>query len=549
MNFSYRQILNKILPLKQLRFPKPYFSEWICLVCGITLSFYYAWIMDDAYTYFRYVDNFVLLNRGLVYNPGEYVEGFSSPVWILLLILFRASHLSYWCIIRIISVLAYVVFWALAVIANRKLSNNNLKPYIINHPLINLTFTYGILSYFSSGLEAPIVQILAAGYVCFFLFPRSRVFQFMVAVSPLVRPELLLPFIIAFIWSVIKEKKAPWFLFLVSGITLGGWLIFRIYYYADFLPNTFYLKDELAIKQGLFYLYDTILPYFTLPIILFFFTLYVFLKRNGKSYNLYTQQRIMIFMAALSVIFYIIKIGGDARHFRYLSFSYCLMILSTGGLSELTLLKFNLQGHRKFILSIGLIFALFSFSCYPRQLLYHPIVPRKKHKHQGSLKINDSMLHRNSGWTPDFFSFGYKRELLNEKSDFQKNDKTIPAYRTIAGWNCLIGYKKFDYFYVHSYGLTEPFLARVDALSNRPGHKDRLIPLANDIVKIRREYGFRKGSFESAVNAEKAPLWVKNNLKVINLIENKAYNQHRFYDNFKTAVKLIKREKIKLSNK
>ena len=35
--------------------------------------------------YFRYVDNWVLAGSGLVYNRGEYVEGFTSPLWVLLL--------------------------------------------------------------------------------------------------------------------------------------------------------------------------------------------------------------------------------------------------------------------------------------------------------------------------------------------------------------------------------------------------------------------------------------------------------------------------------
>ena len=41
--------------------------------------------MDDSYVYFRYVDNLVFLGNGLVYNRGEYLEGFSSPLWAVLL--------------------------------------------------------------------------------------------------------------------------------------------------------------------------------------------------------------------------------------------------------------------------------------------------------------------------------------------------------------------------------------------------------------------------------------------------------------------------------
>jgi hypothetical protein len=64
--------------------------EWLCLVAGAVLVLFNSWWMDDAFIYFRYVDNFVFLGRGLVYNPGEYVEGYTSPLWLLWLTTFRA---------------------------------------------------------------------------------------------------------------------------------------------------------------------------------------------------------------------------------------------------------------------------------------------------------------------------------------------------------------------------------------------------------------------------------------------------------------------------
>jgi hypothetical protein len=41
---------------------------------------------DDAFISFRYAENLVE-GRGLVFNPGERVEGFSNPLWTLLLTL------------------------------------------------------------------------------------------------------------------------------------------------------------------------------------------------------------------------------------------------------------------------------------------------------------------------------------------------------------------------------------------------------------------------------------------------------------------------------
>ena len=87
--------------------------ERLCLVLGASLVIHYAWLMDDAYIYFRYVDNWVLLGRGLVFNEGEFVEGYSSPLWALLLGALRATGLDYWTIVRGIGVASFVCFFGL----------------------------------------------------------------------------------------------------------------------------------------------------------------------------------------------------------------------------------------------------------------------------------------------------------------------------------------------------------------------------------------------------------------------------------------------------
>jgi len=534
---------NNILSDKKFLFPRLYPMEWFCLFCGVVFSFYYAWIMDDAYVYFRYVDNFVFLHRGLVYNPGEYVEGFSSPLWMLFLILIRSLHLNYWLAIRLIAVCSYAVFWALAVIVNRKLSEGRPEPYIVNYPLINLTFTYGVLCYFSSGLETPLVQIAAVAYACYFLFPGSVALQLIIALSPLIRPELFLPFLIAFVWYIVARKRFPFNLLLFSCVSLGAWLIFRIYYYADLFPNTFYLKDVIDIKQGLCYIYDTGSAYYTLPILLLFFSLYLFIRRNNKEFNLNTQARVMMIIAASLVALYVVKIGGDARHFRYLAFSYCLLIVSTGGILERVLTILQLQAHRRLIFSIALSLALFSFMCYPRQLLYHPIlkVKGKLFQYRQFLKINDAALHRNQLFlTPPLLSSGKEIELMPEMEYFVKTKRTISSSSVLTNLRCEEAYKKFDYFVIHDLGLTEPFLARTRMYPDRPAHKLGLIPLAQDILRVRLKYGFQKSSFQSAVDAGDAPIWVQNNLDTIKLIEEKAYNDHNFSRNLKLIIKRVK---------
>jgi arabinofuranosyltransferase len=57
------------------------------------LGFSRIYVIDDAYISFRYARHLVE-GHGLVFNPGEYVEGYTSLLWTLLMALPEALHIS-----------------------------------------------------------------------------------------------------------------------------------------------------------------------------------------------------------------------------------------------------------------------------------------------------------------------------------------------------------------------------------------------------------------------------------------------------------------------
>jgi hypothetical protein len=143
------------------RLPRPAPIEWILLAVGLVLTIHYAWILDDAYVYFRYVDNAVLFGQGWVYNAGEYVEGYTSPLWLVLLSLLRALGLDYWIAVRGIGLAAFAAFGYGLVVLNRELSPPVPQGRIVNLPLLFLAPNYATLTYFTSGVESPLVQLTA----------------------------------------------------------------------------------------------------------------------------------------------------------------------------------------------------------------------------------------------------------------------------------------------------------------------------------------------------------------------------------------------------
>ena len=79
-------------------FLRRHLLAWWLLPLSLWLTFQYRWVLDDAFIYFRYAENFRQTGQ-LVFNRDEYVEGFTSPLWMLLLTGTRLLGLPFWPVI------------------------------------------------------------------------------------------------------------------------------------------------------------------------------------------------------------------------------------------------------------------------------------------------------------------------------------------------------------------------------------------------------------------------------------------------------------------
>ncbi len=514
---------------------KPSLSELVSLVCGTVLLLWYAWLLDDAYVYYRYVDNLVLHGHGLVWNPGEYVEGFSSPLWTLILIALRALHADFWITTLIIGVFCFIGFWWLACLINRRLMGSSLVfASALNIPLLYLSLTYAVSCYFTSGLETPLVNLLAAVYAAAVLWPRSRTLQILVGLSPMIRPELALPFLLFLIYARYVARRIPWTAVGACAATLIPFLIFRVWYYADFFPNTFHLKDISWPLQGLKYLYDTLLPYQTAPLLLLMAALFFSLRRRGGWCEAQGTERAAMLLIAAPILIYVVKIGGDARHFRYLSFPFILAVLASGGLVEQVFASLRLP--RALVVTAC---ALAFVSGYPRQLQHHPLLRRVSFRHADFLSINDAAYHRLNtvGTTPPIQRYNGE---LSVRAAHERQTREAAAcgasIPVIARGGCRQAYLHPVWRYVHGWGLTEGFLARTSMPSDLPAHKYGLFHMARMLAPLRAKYGFGPGVFDRIAAQEPSPPpWIVRNLPALRQIEKKVYNQHRLGENLRLA--------------
>ena len=509
---------------------RPQAIEWFALAVGVALTLRYRWLLDDAFVYFRYIDNLLFLKLGLVYNQGEFVEGYSSPLWMLLLLVGRALHFDYWILVQILGCGLFAVFWMLLVRLNRQMSPPGP---VLNFPLLYLAPNYAVLSYFTSGLETPLVQVMAVVYALFILNPTSRLLTVMVALSPLVRHELALPWILVFLWSWLRQRRFPGRLSLTTLAIVGGWMLFRIYYYADLFPNTFYLKNVVDIGQGWVYLHDTLSSYrFYLVFVVLAVGLIGLLARKRSGEDLDLAARGMMLLVAASVAGYVVKIGGDPRHFRYLAFPFVLAVCGSAGLAE-RFLPTGPERKRWMPATIGVMLVLVFFWAYPPQLDRHPVTHQEKERMVEN--IRDASHHRHDEsrqhgrWNADA-NIALMKEFRQQQQ---------PEFHYLGVTNrirCLVAYRQFRYRVINVFGLTDPFLARAEVQVDWAAHKWALLPMARDIRRIYRQAEpVGRGMFRRAVRRRKPPQWVKQNLDTLEVIERKVFNRHDLFENLKLA--------------
>ncbi len=517
--------------------------EWLYLAVGLCLIFRYRWLFDDSHIYYRYVDNLLFLDAGLTYNAGEFVEGFSSPLHCLVLVALRSLHLSYPIISIVMGLGLFVVFWRLLVELGRSLGPSQQEVHSLNFPLVFMATNYSVTSFFTSGNETALTHVAAAATALFIARPTSRKLAVLVAASPLVRPELALSLVVTMVYAWWRTRRFPTPLVLWSALLNGAWLTFRVYYYAELLPNTFYLKHGSNFAAGWRYLLDTVTPYHLGVILLLFVLMTSFLAwRLNRVHDrgispLRLAPRAAMLVSALGITAYVIRTGGSAMHYYYLAAPLTLTLCSLAGLSEIAIAASECSDastrRKRWAQPAMVAFACLALCLYPPNLDQHPISGRAKMLENPSQTIiTDPAFFKNrrehlKSWplivdmvafAPKLKSEGYKQWTRSTWCDTIHSDYEIRS--------------------IHGYGLTDGILARADVPEKKRGHKPALRAMAQKIIKIQKAATvIDRGMYREAVMRGDAPLWVVKNLETLELIELKIYNRHDLGENLRLALR------------
>ncbi|MFZ5481560.1 MAG: hypothetical protein ACOZNI_32660 [Myxococcota bacterium] len=218
----------------------------LCAIAAYTSLYFFPVTVDDAFISLRYAWNLVQ-GEGLVFNPGERVEGYSNPSWTLLAAGWLALGLEplvalKWTGIACATALPAVTFWSA-----RQLGLPAawaLLPAGLCAVDLNVAF------WAPNGLETPLWAVAIAAWPG--LVARRWNDGERVPVSALVgallyvtRPEAPLFIAPAVLLEGVRARANPraaagWLAALA--LPCLAWLGFRWAYYGDWVANTFYVK-------------------------------------------------------------------------------------------------------------------------------------------------------------------------------------------------------------------------------------------------------------------------------------------------------------------
>ncbi len=451
------------------------FLQLFILLIPIFLLFYlgyiHRWITDDAIISFRVVKNF-LLGYGPLYNIDERVEIYTHPLWIFILSIFSFVTGS----IEQTSVWLGLIFSSFGLFFG-ELGNMRLNQKEKNSSkskratLLYLPFGALVISVLSpywdfstSGLETGLSFFwLGSSFYLLSSHSKRTIIPIWISLGPLIRPDFGIIYL-GFLFLLIYKGRKDGFGSCLKNILLSLFLpilyqIFRMGYFASFFPNPAFAKEafRLNIKQGVLYLFDFLIPYgLYIPILLSLINLFN-LKKNPLG--------LYFFIIGLSHILYIVLMGGDFMHGRFLLPGFFLLFVSSG------IIPINKSKLSLFIISVSIVWSIIICG-FRLKLPYeggkNGIINERKYYVAGSISKNPIKVS-------DYqYTMFYQAGLnANKESMALEEGDILFLYNANLGITGFVAGYKVHYF--DWVGLSDPIGARFFIEKRgRPGHEKKL---------------------------------------------------------------------------
>lgn len=300
-----------------------------CLVALCVVLVAIAWrnrfIQDDAYIVLRYAEH-LARGQGLVWNVGERVEGYSSFLHTVLMATPYLLNVEPVPVAHALG-LACFVGSLLATFATARWTFGSRRPGFLALALLGTNYTFSTFA--TGGLETSLhvflicvgMWLVARGQAIGWPSRQLLLLSVVTGSLMLTRPDSAVPCALLIgvaLWRLRSTSSLRWR--SVAALTapavamVGVWLAWKVQYYGDLLPNTYYVKvaSPTSFYDGARYLYLFSLSYGLFPLALLAVPLAPRLRRDPRDALSVSIGLVILWCA------YILRIGGDFMEFRFL---------------------------------------------------------------------------------------------------------------------------------------------------------------------------------------------------------------------------------------
>ena len=217
---------------------------WLC----VSMAWFFEHTYDDVYITLRYAEN-LAAGRGFVFNPGEHVEGASNLLWVLILAAAAWGGFDPLLAAKLLGgALVLLVPWLQLALCEK------LTPGRVNPAAPWLTALSAPVAFWAvNGLETGAYTFLLTWGLLVAAADLERregwpwaALIFLAAA--LIRPEgvlMAVSYVVLLLWQACRGRTVwvkPFRVCAVLGIGLGILTAWRLVYFGQLLPNTFYAK-------------------------------------------------------------------------------------------------------------------------------------------------------------------------------------------------------------------------------------------------------------------------------------------------------------------
>ncbi len=216
----------------------------------------HAWGLDDAFISYRYAQN-LYEGKGLVFNEGARVEGYSNFLYVLLtapaFLFTRGMGVYAWAtVLNVLFAAAALVLW------HRRMRQDLSAPLLAIGSLL-LALWPPLWAAAASGMETALVLLVQVAVWALLTSPRGAgrkrqivLLACLLVASVLLRADgfLLALLVVPYLPLRGRSREAGVVLSIVFAAA-GAYLLWRYSYYGGLAPNTYYVKISGPITQRL----------------------------------------------------------------------------------------------------------------------------------------------------------------------------------------------------------------------------------------------------------------------------------------------------------